>query len=217
VLAAWLHKTARYAALNALKIERRRRIHERKAAEMAMELRNNAPLLLEMEPALDEGIARLGETDRAAIMLRFFEKRSVADVGSALGVSEDAAGMRISRALEKLRTFFYRRGVITSTAIIGSAMLRNGVQAAPAGLQAAIAGHTARIAGASAGAYGAAPLVRGALRMMFWEKVRVAAVVLVTMTMAGGGGTYLFHYLLTHATPAPPPHHVQAPSEESSA
>jgi hypothetical protein len=149
-------------------------------------------------------------------MLRFFEKRSVADVGSALGVSEDAAGMRISRALEKLRSFFSRRRVTVSTAAIGALMLHHGVQAAPAHLQAAIAGHTARIAGASAGAYGAAPLVRGALRMMFWGKVRVAAVVLVTLTMAGGGGTYLFHYLLTHATPAAPPHHVQAPSEESS-
>jgi RNA polymerase sigma factor (sigma-70 family) len=217
VLAAWLHKTARYAALNALKIERRRRIHERKAAEMAMELRNNGPGWVGLEPELDEGIAKLGEADRAAIMLRFFEKRSIAEVGGALGVSEDAAGMRISRALEKLRTFFGRKGVITSTAIIASMMLRHGVQASPAGLQAAIAGHAMTITGATAGAYGTAPFVRGVLRMMFWEKMRVAAVVLVGMMMAGGGGTYLLHYLLTHATPAPPPHHVHVQGEETSA
>jgi len=217
VLAAWLHKTARYAALNALKIERRRRIHERKAAEMAMELRNNGRDWVGMEPALDEGIARLPETDRAAIMLRFFEKRSVAEVGGVLGVSEDAAGMRISRALEKLRVFFCRKGVVTSTAIIGSLMLRNGVQAAPVNLQASIAGHAAAISEATIGAYGAAPFVRGALRMMFWEKARVAAAVLITMVMAGGGGTYLLHYFLTHATAPPPPHHVQVNHEEESA
>ena len=82
VLAAWLHKTARYAALNALKIERRRRIHERKAAEMAMELRNSGPGWVGLEPVLDECIARLPENDRAAIVLRFFQKRSIADVGS---------------------------------------------------------------------------------------------------------------------------------------
>ncbi|HEV8377741.1 MAG TPA: sigma-70 family RNA polymerase sigma factor [Tepidisphaeraceae bacterium] len=216
VLAAWLHKTARYAALNALKIERRRRIHERKAAEMAMELRNNGPGWVGLEPVLDEGIARLAENDRAAIMLRFFEKRSMADVGSALGVSEDAAGMRISRALDKLRSFFSRRGVAVTSAVIGTLMLRNGVQAAPAGLQAAIAAHTSIVGSASIG-LNSAPLVQGALRMMFWEKARVAAAVLVTMIMAGGGGTYLFHYLLTHDSPAPTPHHVHVNSEESSA
>jgi len=214
VLAAWLHKTARYAALNALKIERRRRIHERKAAQMAMELRNQRPGWPSLEPVLDEGMAQLPQNDRAAIMLRFFEKRSVADVGSALGVSEDAAGMRISRALEKLRGFFSRRGVAASSALIGALMLRNGVQAAPVGLQAAIAAHAAAVAGASAGGLSAAPLVQGTLRMMFWEKMRVAAAVLVTMMMAGGGGTYLFHYLLTHSTPAPTPHHVYVNEEE---
>src|SRR3954470_23733702 len=147
VLAAWLHKTARYAALNAMKIERRRRIHERKAAEMAMELRKNGPGWVGLEPVLDEGIARLSENDRAAIMLRFFEKRSIADVGSALGVSQDAAGMRISRAIDKLRSFFSRRGVSATGAVLGTLMLRNGVQAAPAGLQAAIAGHVSTIVG----------------------------------------------------------------------
>ena len=214
VLAAWLHKTARYAALNAMKIERRRRIHERKAAEMAMELRNNGPSWVKLEPVLDEGIARLPENDRAAITLRFFEKRSVADVGLALGVSEDAAGMRISRALDKLRSFFTRRGVTTTSAVIGTLMLRNGVEAAPAGLQAAIAGHVSTIAGASVGGLSAAPLVQGVLRMMFWEKARVAAAVLITMMMAGGGGTYLFHYLLTHSHPTPTPHHVYVNPEE---
>jgi len=217
VLGAWLHKTARYAALNAIKIERRRRIHERKAAEMAMELRKNGPSWVGLEPVLDEGIARLAENDRAAIMLRFFEKRSMADVGSALGVSEDAAGMRISRALEKLRSFFSRRGVTATSAVIGTLILRNSVQAAPSGLQAAIAAHAMSVTGASVGGLSAAPLVQGALRMMFWEKMRVAAAVLITMMMAGGGGTYLFHYLLTHNSPAPTPHHVHVSSEESSA
>ncbi|HEV8606576.1 MAG TPA: RNA polymerase sigma factor [Tepidisphaeraceae bacterium] len=214
VLGAWLHKTARYAALNALKMERRRRIHERRAAEMAMELRSSGPGWVGLEPVLDEGIARLGENDRAAIMMRFFEKRSVAEVGSVLGVSEDAAGMRISRALEKLRSFFARRGVAVTGAVIGTLMLRNGVEAAPAGLHLAIA---AEAGGVSAGALNTGPLVKGALRMMFWEKARVAAAVLITMMTAGGGGTYLFHYLLTHGGGAPTQHHVSVQEEEAGA
>jgi len=216
VLGAWLHKTARYAALNALKIERRRRIHERKAAEMAMELRNHAPGWIGLEPVLDEGIARLPENDRAAIMLRFFQKRSVADVGSVLGVSEDAAGMRISRALDKLRSFFSRRGVAVSSALIASVILRNGVQAAPIALHSTIAAEAAAIGSASVG-LNIGVMVKGALRMMFWEKARVAAVVLITVMSAGGGGTYLFHYLLTHNTPPPPPNHAYVNPEESSA
>jgi len=220
VLGAWLHKTARYAALNAIKIERRRRIHERKAAEMAMELRNNGswrggPAWIGLEPVLDEGIAKLPESDRAAIMLRFFEKRSVADVGSALGVSEDAAGMRISRALDKLRSFFTRRGVAVSSALIASLMLRNGVQAAPIALHSAIAAEAAAVGSASIG-LNIGVMVKGALRMMFWEKARVAAAVLITVMSAGGGGTYLFHYLLTHNTPPPPPNHAYVNPEESS-
>jgi len=214
VLGAWLHKTARYAALNALKIERRRRIHERKAAQMAMELRNQGPSWLGLEPVLDEGIARLSENDRAAIMLRFFEKRSIAQVGSALGVSEDAAGMRISRALDKLRGFFSRRGLTVSSALLGSLILRNAVHAAPLGLHSAIA---AEAAAAGSASLGLSTVVQGALRMMFWEKARVAAVVLITVMSAGGGGTYLFHYLLTHNTPAPPPNHAYVNPEESSA
>jgi RNA polymerase sigma factor (sigma-70 family) len=217
VLGAWLHKTARYAALNALKMERRRKIHERRAAEMAMELRSSGPGWVGLEPVLDEGIARLGENDRAAIMMRFFEKRSMAEVGTVLGVSEDAAGMRISRALEKLRSFFARRGVAVTGAVIGTLMIRNGVQAAPAGLHSAIAAEAAVAGSASVSALNTGPLVKGALRMMFWEKARVAAAVLITMMMAGGGGTYLFHYLLTHGGGAPTQHHVSVQEEEASA
>jgi len=131
VLGAWLHKTARYAALNALKMERRRRIHERKAAEIAMEMRRSGERWVGMSGLLDEGIARLADNDRSAIMLRFFEKRSVADVGAALGVSEDAAGMRISRALDKLRGFFARRGVAVTVPAIGAFRVRNAVEASP--------------------------------------------------------------------------------------
>jgi RNA polymerase sigma factor (sigma-70 family) len=218
VLGAWLHKTARYVALNALKVERRRRIHERKAAEIAMELRRSGPAWIKLEPVLDEGIAKLADRDRAAIMLRFFDRRSIAEVGAAMGVSEDAAGMRISRALEKLRAFFTRRGVSVSAAVIGTLMMRNSVEAAPAALCSTIAAEAGLASSAGASAMVSAPLVEGALKMMFWEKARVAAAILISVMSAAGGGTFLFHYLLTHDNPASPvPHHVYTNSEQSSA
>ena len=67
-------------------------------------------------------------------MLRFFENKDFRQVGNALGVSEDAAKMRVSRAVEKLRKFFLKRGVLSTTAIIAGAMSAHSIQAAPVGL-----------------------------------------------------------------------------------
>ncbi len=61
---------------------------------------------------------QLGQKDHDALVLRFFENKNFAEVGAALGASEDAAKMRVNRALEKLRKFFTKRGVTLSTAAI---------------------------------------------------------------------------------------------------
>ena len=79
-------------------------------------------------------MGRLGEKDRNAIVLRFFENKNLREVGAALGASEDAAKMRVNRALEKLRKFFTKRGVTLSAAAIAGAVSANSVQAAPAAL-----------------------------------------------------------------------------------
>jgi RNA polymerase sigma factor (sigma-70 family) len=129
-LSAWLHKVTRYTALNALKREARRRAHERRAGMMA-ETRRTESTWNDVSPILDEGIASLSRRDREAVILRFLDRRSFSDVGQTLGVSEQAAQMRVSRALEKLRSFFRRRGVIMGTATLGTAMRLNAVQAAP--------------------------------------------------------------------------------------
>jgi len=62
-------------------------------------------------PILDEAIDELGEKDRTAILLRFFEQHDFRSVGQALGVNEDAARMRVNRALEKLQDLIKPRGV----------------------------------------------------------------------------------------------------------
>ena len=52
---------------------------------------------------LDTLVARLGEKDRRSVVLRFFQQRSYAELGIAMGISEEAARKRVSRAIEKLR------------------------------------------------------------------------------------------------------------------
>ena len=88
----------------------------------------------QIAPLLDDAIARLGRKDRDAIVLRFFENRTLAEVGAALGASEDAAKMRVNRALEKLRKFFAKRGVTLTALAIAGAVSANSVHAAPAGI-----------------------------------------------------------------------------------
>jgi RNA polymerase sigma factor (sigma-70 family) len=45
----------------------------------------------------------LAESDREAILMRYFEKRQLREIGERLGLSEEAARKRVDRALEKLR------------------------------------------------------------------------------------------------------------------
>ncbi len=55
--------------------------------------------MTDSQAILDEAIDQLGSEDRTAILLRFYEQRDFRSVGAALGGSEDAARMRVSRAL----------------------------------------------------------------------------------------------------------------------
>src|SRR5207249_5184739 len=102
----------------------------------------------DIRPLLDKALDRLGRVDRDALLLRFFENRSLAEVGRALGASEEAARKRVNRALDKLRADLLRRGVRTTTAVLSTAISVNAVQVAPAGLATSLT--SASLAGASA-------------------------------------------------------------------
>src|SRR5258706_9945941 len=80
----------------------------------------------------------LDETDRTAVLLRYFENKSLREVGQILGTSDNAAQKRLSRAVERLRGFFTRRGVSIGASGLVGAISANAVQAAPIGLAAAI-------------------------------------------------------------------------------
>jgi hypothetical protein len=83
-------------------------------------------------------MAELNAEERAAVLLRFFESKELKDVGLALGVSEDAARMRVNRALEKLRDLLAGRGITSAPEALGAALCAHAVQGAPAGLAASL-------------------------------------------------------------------------------
>jgi hypothetical protein len=96
----------------------------------------------QIAPLLDEAIAALDETDRAAVLLRYFENKSLREVGQTLGTTDDTAQKRVSRAVERLRDFFTQRRVTLGAGGLAAVISANAVQAAPAGLSAVISATT---------------------------------------------------------------------------
>ena len=132
-LGGWLHRDTCFTASTLMRGERRRQSRERQAAEMnALQNNSDADYSL-VAPVLDEAINELDEADRTAILLRFFEQNDFRSVGQALGSNEDAARMRVTRALEKLEGFLKHRGVTTTATSLGVVLSANAVQAAPVG------------------------------------------------------------------------------------
>lgn len=133
-LPAWLHKTTLLESQAWLRGELRRRRREQTAAELGTTMRtpNDQPAFNALVPMLDEALLSLREKDRTALLLRFYEKQSLRDVGGRLGLSEDAAQKRVSAALEKLSQFFQRRGYKTATVAAAAAALQHTAASASA-------------------------------------------------------------------------------------
>jgi RNA polymerase sigma factor (sigma-70 family) len=187
ILTGWLYRTAGYVSGSALKRERRRQ-HREQEAFMQSELDAQAgPIWNQLSPLLDEALLRLGQTDRDALVLRYFEGRSLNEVGSALGASEDAAKKRVNRALEKLRNFFAKRGVHSTTSAIAETISANSILIAPATL-AKTATAVALAKGATAST-STLTLIKGALKIMAWTKAKTAVVAIAAVIVATGTTT----------------------------
>jgi RNA polymerase sigma factor (sigma-70 family) len=132
ILTAWLYRVTRRAAIDVVRSESRRQLREQIAVELSA---MNSPDThwKEIEPLLDEAMDALDETDRASILLRYFENKTLREVGERLGTSDDAAQKRVSRAVERLREFFSKRGVTIGASGLAVAISGNAVQAAPIG------------------------------------------------------------------------------------
>ena len=133
VLTAWLYQVTRRTAIDAVRKESRRQLREQIAAEMT-NMNSNSSDWTQIEPLLDEAMDALDETDRTAILLRYFENKNLREVGASLGTSDDTAQKRVSRAVERLREYFSKRNVTIGASGLAVAISANAVQAAPAGL-----------------------------------------------------------------------------------
>lgn len=183
VLTGWLFKTTRFAALAQMRAEAKRRQHELEASMQPESQSSSDEVWAQMSPHLDEALGALAEKDRQVVLLRFFEDKSLAEVGTNLNMGEDAARKRVGRALDKLRKFFARRGIASTSAVIAGAISANSVHAAPAGLAATIAATAVK---GPASAASTLTLVKGTFKLMTYAKLKLSLGIAAAVLLAAG-------------------------------
>jgi RNA polymerase sigma factor (sigma-70 family) len=194
-IAGWLHQTALNKSREWLRSELRRRKREQVAVNLDLARAEGNSVWSSLVPLLDEALLELREPDRQAVILHFMEGRTFHEVGSALGVGEDAARKRVNRCLDQLTQFFRRHGFTTPAHAAGAPLFALSSHAAPAGLAASAT--TAGLAAAhSAASTSTLTLIKGALKIMAWTKAKTAIVAGVAAIVGIGTTVALVDALL---------------------
>ncbi len=188
-LADWLYTASRHVSRNLHKQERRRQMNEARAVrEAASEaLRQDAadPLWEQVEPHLDDALGRLKPADREAVLLRFMQQQSLAEVGAGLGVSENTARMRVQRSLAKIRAHLSRAGVAVTLALLATLLLEHGASALPDALLDRLSAPPAAPPGVRIPSVTAA-VRRVSLLLLFLSALRPLAVLVVALAVLVG-------------------------------
>jgi len=198
ILAGWLFRATRFAAANVKRAEARREHWEQKAAQMEP-ITPSESELEQITPLLNEALEQLPETDRAAILLRFFESKSMEEVGHTLGTTEGAAKMRLSRAVEKLRNSFRKRGVVVPAATVLAVLSVQSAQAAPAGLAVTVA--TSVLLKQTSAA--TLPLVKGTLNIMAQAQAKKLAIAAAVLLFGGAAAVVVQQTFTKKSAPEP--------------
>jgi RNA polymerase sigma factor (sigma-70 family) len=183
ILTAWLYQVTRRTAIDVVRRESRRQLREQIATELNA-MNATADDWTQIEPLLDDAMEALDSTDRTAVLLRYFENRSFREVGEKLGTSDDAAQKRVSRAVDRLREFFSKRGVAVGASGLTAILSANAVQAAPVGLALTIS--TSAMIGAGAALAATSATLTKAVIMTTLQKSLIAGV----LVLAAGAGIY---------------------------
>src|SRR3954466_6729750 len=185
VISGWLYRTTIFAASEALRREYRRRKHEGGAEHM--ETKQEEDAWEQIASRLEDVMGRLGETDRNAIVLRFFENKHLKEVASVLGITERAAQKRVERAVEKLRVLLTKKQVFVPSILLTTILASHAVQPAPI----AITGLGSTALGTVLPTSSNAALLKGTAQLMAWAKLKTTVFVSVALLLAGGGGTLM--------------------------
>jgi RNA polymerase sigma factor (sigma-70 family) len=184
ILSGWLYRTTLYAASKAIRREYRRETREHKATTMNSSDTEVESAWKQIEPYLESSMRKLAEKDRTALVLRYLENKSLREVGTALGTSDDAAQKRVSRALERLRALFAQRKICVSSTALAGGLSSFGVEAAPVILKTAISAAISSATLTTGGLTSIATVLNKTI-MITKLKIAIAAGVTVAITQFG--------------------------------
>lgn len=204
-LTGWLYETTRFTARQLLRTKARRQAREQEAyMDSIVHSPDTDTVWKQLAPILEDAMARLNEKDRALLALRFFENKSVAETASLLGLNEWTVRKRAERSVEKLRVFFYKRGIAVPASVLTSTISANSIYAAPSGLAVTISA-VAFTKGATA-SISTLTLIKGALKLMIWSKTKFAISTALAVILVAGVTTVGIQKVRayeTNSVPAP--------------
>jgi RNA polymerase sigma factor (sigma-70 family) len=189
-ISSWLHRTASNQAAKLVRGEMRRRGREQEAYAMQTIPAESDADWKRIAPLLDAALNKLVEADRIAILLRYFEKKTAKEIGSALQLSEEAAQKRVARALDRLRGLLGGQGAVPSSATLATLIATQSVVAVPLGLSTSV---SATVLG---GGTVAAGITISTLKLIVMSKLKIGA---VSVLVVAGVATPL---VLQHQTVA---------------
>jgi uncharacterized protein (TIGR03435 family) len=196
-LTGWLYEATRLTSRQFIRTRNRQQAREQEAYMQSNPNETNTDSVWrQLAPFLEEAMSSLGEPERAALALRFFENKSGAETAALLGIKEQAAHKRVTRALEKLRKFCVKRGLISTTSIIAGAISANSLQIAPAVLSKSVI--TVAMAKGAASSTSTLTLIKGAMKLMAWAKVQTAIVIGAGVLLAAGTATVTIKQIQKH-------------------
>jgi RNA polymerase sigma factor (sigma-70 family) len=142
-IASWLHGVALRVASCSRVSAARRRVHERRFAELATEEFHREDNDPDLSPVLHEELDRLPERFRSVITLCYLEGLACEAAAARLGLPVGTVKSRLARGRDRLRSRLTRRGLAPSAAALGTLL---GAEQVPAALSPTIVDSTARIA-----------------------------------------------------------------------
>lgn len=187
VLSGWLFRATRFAVLNLVRDENCRSRYEQEAMSMQTTSQSDDANSVweQILPHLNDAIDRLSQTDREVVLIRFFGNKTHKEVARVLGITEDTAKKRLSRALERLRTIFARRGVVVPSVTLVAAFTAFGAQAAPSGLIASVA--AVALSHGTVGGASTLAVAKGVLKLMALAKAKTAIAIGAGILLAAVG------------------------------
>lgn len=184
-LVGWLYRATRFAARDLYRNETRRTQRERLAMEQLQPESELTPDWNQLSASLDDAMSDLDDFDREAILLRYFKNHDLRSVGAALGISDDAAQKRVSRAVERLREILTKRGIAVGASGLIVVISANAVQAAPVGLALTIS-----TAAALTGTAATSPTLIATAAKTIAMTTLQKTLVTVTIALLAGAGAY---------------------------